>query len=404
MSTTTKPPTLIIGAGLTGLILAHALQHISIPHLIFDAESPTAHRTRLREWNMAVHWSIPLLQELLPKELYDRFVAESAVDPSLDPTKAPFNGARIFDGYEGGCLKDLEEEGGVVRVSRRKMRGWLLEGVDVKFDHKLESITYNDDDTVTAHFNNSTSSTGRLLIGADGPRSTIRSLLFDNSPSALTAPMSNSISISSVFSYPTAELNKQIRDSTHPTFSMMVHPEIFLFISMQDVPDPNDPSTWVFNFFACWRGEPPSTTPTSDELRDLIVAKSKDLHEPYRSVIAHLPPDAVFTPLTLATWTAQPWPTHGGRITLAGDAAHPMLPFRGQGLNNAIQDVANLVAGLEMVEQGELGLEDMVEGYSGEVARRGAEATSMSVKSAEMTMEYWSFKESPMMKMGLRKV
>lgn len=45
---------LIIGAGVTGLLIAHGLKQAGVPFTIFDAE-PNA-TARKREWTMIMHW------------------------------------------------------------------------------------------------------------------------------------------------------------------------------------------------------------------------------------------------------------------------------------------------------------------------------------------------------------
>jgi len=49
-----------------------------------------------------------------------------------------------------------------------------------KYGHTLESIDYSEcgSEEVTARFANGVSTTGTLLVGADGPRSAVRSSIF----------------------------------------------------------------------------------------------------------------------------------------------------------------------------------------------------------------------------------
>jgi len=57
-----------------------------------------------------------------------------------------------------------------------------------------------------------------------------------------------------------------------------------------------------------------------------LKEKGALLCEPFRSAVAWIPDDTVVTYDTMAYWVSIPWDNHDGRVTLAGDAAHPMTP------------------------------------------------------------------------------
>ena len=77
--------------------------------------------------------------------------------------------------------------------------------------------------------------------------------------------------------------------------------------------------------------------------------------EPWRSALSHIADDAVLPVDCGQYWMPVPWDNRAGRVTLTGDAFHPMLPHRGQGLNNAVQDAAQLVETFKKAKNGELG-------------------------------------------------
>ena len=103
----------------------------------------------------------------------------------------------------------------------------------------------------------------------------------------------------------------------------------------------------------------------------------------------------------LGCWIPEPWDTHGGRLTLAGDAAHSMPPNRGQGLNHAINDAYNFVKTVEKIATGGSNQALAIQAYSDEVAARGAKETELSRETAFLTLDYSKFKDSALMKHGL---
>ena len=118
---------LIIGAGICGLAIAQGLKNAGIPFTIFEGEGEDTFRPR--EWTMALHWSVPMLEKLLPEHLAARLKTDAVVDPSLDYTQYPNNIIPIFDGVDGEVIREIPSDG--LRVSRRKLRALCGEGIDV---------------------------------------------------------------------------------------------------------------------------------------------------------------------------------------------------------------------------------------------------------------------------------
>lgn len=118
---------LVIGAGITGLLLAQGLKKQGIKYSVYEAE-PVAEFERRREWGMSIQWALPMLNDLLPADLLDRLQSATA-DPSYSPPDPDF--IPTFNLGTGEHIKDLPLVK-VYRVSRRKFRALCAEGIEVQ--------------------------------------------------------------------------------------------------------------------------------------------------------------------------------------------------------------------------------------------------------------------------------
>ncbi|KAI9711202.1 MAG: hypothetical protein M1820_002189 [Bogoriella megaspora] len=344
---------------------------------------------------MGIHWSLPQLEALLPPELWAR-LREAQNDPFAHAQDGDV--MKVYNGLDGSVLAALPIEGRIVRVSRRKFRAFLTQGLDVQYGHRLSGITYASD-SVTAEFENGREAKGTLIVGCDGPRSMVRDLLLGEEAAKVT-PLELVHSNTAVV-YGDAEKAKFVRGA-HPIFSMTCHPQAFCFISIQDVPDPNKPETWRFQIVTSWTG---MRDPGMDNAARLAQVKEKAnaLCEPFRSANLWMPDDTTITYDQISYWISKMWDTRNGRCTLAGDAAHPMTPHRGQGMNHAICDVANLLITLKSLRPDLTNLASSINEYSEEVVRRGADEVVGSRKQALMLLDWDQLMNSPMMRHGLGK-
>lgn len=193
-----------------------------IPFLLFDAEDPRVKRPR--DWTLNLHWSIPILKELLPDSLQRR-LAEAYCDPSYD---ASGHETVIFLNSATGKEMNTISAPGIRRVNRRKMRKLCSEGIDVQWEKTLVEMVY-EKNGVAAHFSDGSTYRGVAVIGADGPNSKVRQILL-GAEKAKTTPL-EIVFLTTNVNYNDAEKAKHVR-SGHPVVCPGFHPKgIFNFIS-----------------------------------------------------------------------------------------------------------------------------------------------------------------------------
>ena len=177
---------------------------------------------------------------------------------------------------------------------------------------------------------------------------------------------------------------------------------------MADVGKTNDPREWQFYYFRIWK-EGLEHGIRGEEALDRIKEKGKLLCEPFRSATEWIPRDSVCAIDQLRYWVPEPWDKLQGRVILAGDAAHAVMPckspalvrimyvgtsqsthtntVRGQGFNHCMEDALKLVETIMQVRDGADRAQVMAE-YAKDVHERGREAVLASVEEGEKNMDY----------------
>jgi hypothetical protein len=83
---------------------------------------------------MAIHWSLPLLKEILPEEVYAK-LPEIACNPTLGIHSGLYP---IINGDTGDMITGVPYTNGL-RVPRSKMRAMCSEGIDVQVSCSLSN-------------------------------------------------------------------------------------------------------------------------------------------------------------------------------------------------------------------------------------------------------------------------
>lgn len=102
-----------------------------------------------------------------------------------------------------------------------------------------------------------------------------------------------------------------------------------LTVLVLDASNAEKPETWSFQIHHAWWG-PPTAKDLSDPKARLQFFKERSsrLCEPFATAAAALPEDTILPADPGQQWSPIAWDNHNGTVTLAGDAAHSMLPSK----------------------------------------------------------------------------
>lgn len=154
---------------------------------------------------------------------------------------------------------------------------------------------------------------------------------------------------------------------------------------------PDDLSQWKTMIVKIWRKSvaplPEGMATVGQAALDYLKATTKNQAQPFQSFIDWAPDGSACYIDEMKYWVPQPFDNRNGRITIAGDAAHPMLIYRGQGFQHAILDASQYLDALIKVHEGAGTGALAVSAYDADMIERGAKAVKQSLQEAEFSMD-----------------
>ena len=283
---------------------------------------------------MTIHFSLPQILLLLPDAIIAR-LDSTQVNPDVNYDRSDSIYINLAD---CGVKWRLPPGSGTrKRVSRDRFRRLLLEeGLAEQIFWGKQFVSFEPTDVgVKANFRDGSSYEGLLLVGVDGAASKVRSLMY--SPEILPPTpipvqfLGTSIHVNDKQIRPLLEIDPILFQGCHPTsstwmwFSVMESPETNGTISL-----PPDQRTWKIQLCLSWRSsENLSEIPKTDAARVLKMRQKSMNFDPRLRSIFHEALRSDHSPvlsIDLVDWylPSGPAPNLGGRVTLAGDAAHTM--------------------------------------------------------------------------------
>lgn len=349
MTNTKQNPILIIGAGLSGLALGQALKQASINFRIFERDQAASFRAQGYRIRIDQRGG-DALQRMLPAHRFKQF--EDSCAPVI-PGGHRVNAITLDELAGGGGMPP--QIGNAWNADRTVLRNVLLTNIEshITFDKSFEKYDLTDDG-VTVHFTDGSSTSGSLLIGADGVRSRVRKQMLPDHVTLDTegrAIFGKTPINPNTFATIPETLKQGIYMAIPPSEDRLkLFCDIMTFNqdsldSLENLTLPQDYIYWVLVFHNSILND--SSKETFHHLNPLESSNlsqtlTEQWHPALQSILMQSDPSAS-SPLHFSiakppftAWQSDP------RVTLMGDAAHPMPPVGGTGANVAFQDARDL--------------------------------------------------------------
>ncbi len=334
------PHVAIIGGGIGGVALAVACLHRGIPFTLYERD--TGFDVRMQGYGLTLQQASKAIRGLGITALCGGITSTRHVVHNTD--------GRVVG--EWGFRKRLLEEPKRlpkrtnVHITRQGLRMELLEqlgGVSkVQWGHQLMALNPCADGKVELQFqvNGETkSTTADVVVGADGVRSAVRRLVLGEDSNPLR--YLGCIVILGICPLAAIEVeDRTLLDSATVFQTANGVERIYV------MPFTNDSVMWQLSFPMAEEDAKTLSAKGSEALK-AEACKRTQWHAPIPQIVGATEDTlisgypvydrALFEPTMLA---------NAGAVTLIGDAAHPMSPFKGQGANQALLDALSLARGI----------------------------------------------------------
>ncbi len=307
----------IIGAGMGGLTAALALQRAGLEVAVYEQAD------KLVELGAGLTMPPNATRVCGYLGLLER-LRDVGVEPTHSAVRHYQTGEQLVFRERGPMLED-KYGAPYLQIHRADLHNALVDDVTANdpnclhLNHRFVSLE-QDGGAVTIQFADGKSAEADVVIGADGVRSEVRGALFTQEAPRFTGHVAwrGLVSVD------------DLPEVVAPDSGISIGPERLItryFVRRREIVN-----VVAFARMSGWEVESWSEHADMAELLGVFEGWNSEV----RMLLEALPPEdcfkwALFVRDPLSNWTQ-------GRVTLLGDAAHPMLPFLGMGAATAIED------------------------------------------------------------------
>ncbi|RFU32811.1 hypothetical protein B7463_g3495, partial [Scytalidium lignicola] len=315
----------IIGSGLSGLSLALALQQQNIPCTVYES------RAAPLNIGGAVMLSPNALKVLDALNVYDRVRVKGY---NFETLEYKDGSGKLLETYEFGGKEKYGYAG--LRIYRHVLIDELLDvmrerDVEIKFGKKFARVVSETDNEVMWEFEDGTTQSAGILVGADGIHSTVRRYLYPD----LTPTFTGMAGITAAV--PTAQLKLPVGyhipvTISTPHGSFVIAPQgvdgsEVLLGKQKRIGDNQDKAGWE------------RISADKEGLVEFLRQDTEHFPEIVQNAVSDIPRDKFNVWPYYIVPKLERWASEKRRVIILGDAAHAIPPSAGQGINQAFEDV-----------------------------------------------------------------
>lgn len=378
------PHIAIIGGGIGGVALAVACLHRGIPFTLYERDR--SFDTRSQGYGLTLQQGSKALAGLGILSLEAGITSTKHVVHTTEGKIIGEWGIRKWGRSDTKVAPKRKN----VHIPRQSLRLALLEQLDghdaIQWEHQLLSFNEDENEGVELKFqvnDEIKNAKADLVIGADGIRSTVRKLLIGEDTTPLRyldcivilgiCPLNNlkdieSSLLDSATVFQTANGNERIYMMPYASDTIMW--QLSFPMSEKEAKELSAKGTKALKEEACRR------TQWHDPIPQILAATQETQISGYPVYDR-----ALLTPKLLEK---------GTKVSLIGDAAHPMSPFKGQGANQALLDALALARAISkgcnpLSKWRQVGIrKSVLTKYEAEMLERSASKVKSSAEAAQL--------------------